>query len=65
MFLAGTNFILIYFGLTGKFKKIIQNTEFKWYLSFISVFIDFAICYFYYFIKLFNWNLTLSVVKPI
>ncbi|MBT6170392.1 MAG: TrkH family potassium uptake protein, partial [Flavobacteriaceae bacterium] len=29
---------LIYFGLTGKFKKIIQNTEFKWYLSFISVF---------------------------
>ncbi|MBT6170675.1 MAG: TrkH family potassium uptake protein, partial [Flavobacteriaceae bacterium] len=38
MFLAGTNFILIYFGLTGKFKKIIQNTEFKWYLSFISVF---------------------------
>ena len=38
MFLAGTNFILIYFGLTGKIKKIIQNTEFKWYVSFISVF---------------------------
>ena len=38
MFLAGTNFILIYFGLTGKIKKIIQNTEFKWYISFISVF---------------------------
>ena len=38
MFLAGTNFVLIYFGLTGKFKKIIQNSEFKWYLSFISIF---------------------------
>ena len=38
MFLAGTNFILIYFGLTGRIKKIIQNTEFKWYVSFISVF---------------------------
>ena len=38
MFLAGTNFILIYFGLTGKIKKIIQNTEFKWYVSFVSVF---------------------------
>ena len=38
MFLAGTNFILIYFGLTGKIKKIIQNTEFKWYVSFITVF---------------------------
>ena len=39
MFLAGTNFILIYFGLTGKFKKIFQDTEFKWYVSFISVFV--------------------------
>ena len=39
MFLAGTNFILIYFGLTGRIKKIIQDTEFKWYLSFISVFV--------------------------
>ena len=39
MFLAGTNFVLIYFGLTGKFKKIFQDTEFKWYVSFISVFV--------------------------
>tara|TARA_B110000444_G_scaffold50380_1_gene46395 strand:+ start:355 stop:1857 length:1503 start_codon:yes stop_codon:yes gene_type:complete len=38
MFLAGTNFILIYFGLTGKIKKIIQDTELKWYISFISIF---------------------------
>tara|TARA_B100001996_G_scaffold194812_1_gene149184 strand:+ start:7688 stop:9184 length:1497 start_codon:yes stop_codon:yes gene_type:complete len=38
MFLAGTNFVLIYFGLTGKIKKIIQDTEFKWYLSLISSF---------------------------
>ena len=39
MFLAGTNFILIYFGLTGKIKKIIKDTEFKWYVSFISIFV--------------------------
>jgi len=38
MFLAGTNFVLIYFGITGKIKKIIQDTEFKWYLSLISSF---------------------------
>lgn len=39
MFLAGTNFILIYFGLTGNFKKAIKNTEFKWYISLISLFV--------------------------
>ena len=39
MFLAGTNFILIYFVLTGKFKKIFQYTEFKWYVSFICAFV--------------------------
>jgi len=39
MLLAGTNFVLIYFGLHGKFKRIINDTEFKWYLSFIGVFV--------------------------
>jgi trk system potassium uptake protein TrkH len=38
MFLAGTNFILIYFGLTGKIKKMFYNTEFLWYFSFVIVF---------------------------
>ena len=33
MFLAGTNFTMIYFGLKMKFRKIINNDEFKWYLS--------------------------------
>lgn len=32
MFLAGTNFTLIYFGFKGKFSRIWQNDEFKWYL---------------------------------
>lgn len=31
MFLAGTNFTLTYFGLHGKFKKVIFNEEFKFY----------------------------------
>lgn len=33
MFLAGTNFTLIYFGIKFKFKKIFNNDEFKWYLT--------------------------------
>ena len=32
MFLAGTNFTMIYFGLKMKFRKIVNNDEFKWYL---------------------------------
>mgnify|MGYP006094267281 CR=1 FL=1 len=32
MLLAGTNFTLLYFGLKFKFKKIVRNDEFKWYL---------------------------------
>lgn len=32
MFLAGTNFTLLYFGIKGKFKNILKNDEFKWYL---------------------------------
>ena len=39
MFLAGTNFILIYFGLIGKIKKIFKNTEFKWYVSLLTIFV--------------------------
>jgi len=31
MFVAGTNFILTYFAFKGRFKKILQNEEFKWY----------------------------------
>ena len=32
MFIAGTNFVLTYFCLKGKFKKVFQNEEFKYYL---------------------------------
>ncbi len=32
MFLAGTNFTLLYFGFKGKFKRIWKNDEFKYYL---------------------------------
>lgn len=33
MFIAGTNFTLLYFGFKGKFKKFWTNDEFKWYLA--------------------------------
>ena len=34
MFLAGTNFTMLYFGLHGNFKKIVQNEEFRLYFIF-------------------------------
>ena len=38
MFLAGTNFVLIYFGLKGKLERIWQDNEFRWYVGFVSLF---------------------------
>lgn len=38
MFIAGTNFTLAYFGLKFKFKKILGNEEFRYYLGFILIF---------------------------
>ena len=38
MFIAGTNFVLSYFGFKGKFRKIIKNDEFKIYSLFIAAF---------------------------
>ncbi|PKH52787.1 potassium transporter [Tenacibaculum sp. Bg11-29] len=32
MFIAGTNFVLTYFALKGKVRKVIQSEEFKYYL---------------------------------
>lgn len=37
MFLAGTNFTLIYFGLIGKFERIIKSDEFKSYALAVAV----------------------------
>ncbi len=39
MFLAGTNFTMIYFGIKMKFRKIVNNDEFKWYLSAVFILI--------------------------
>lgn len=33
MFIAGTNFTLLYFGFKFKLKKFWENDEFKWYLA--------------------------------
>lgn len=33
MFIAGTNFTLLYFGFKFKFKKFWENDEFKWYFG--------------------------------
>lgn len=38
MIIAGANFTLSYFMLTGKFKKVIENEELKYYLLFIAGF---------------------------
>lgn len=38
MVLAGSNFVLIYYFICGKFKSVFSNTEFKWYTGFIFLF---------------------------
>jgi trk system potassium uptake protein TrkH len=38
MFLAGTNFTLAYFAAHGKFRKVWENEEFRWYLGFVGGF---------------------------
>lgn len=38
MFLAGTNFVLSYFGFKGNFSKISRDEEFKLYAKFILIF---------------------------
>lgn len=37
MFLAGTNFTLLYFGTKLQFKKFWQSDEFKWYLFAVGI----------------------------
>ena len=37
MALSATNFTLIYFGLKFRFKKIIENEEFRFYISFLAI----------------------------
>lgn len=37
MIIAGTNFSLSYFALTGKLKKVIKNTEIKFYFAILLV----------------------------
>jgi trk system potassium uptake protein TrkH len=39
MFFAGSNFVLLYYALKGKFKRIFSDTEFRWYAGFIGVFV--------------------------
>ena len=38
MLVAGTNFVLSYFGFTGNFRKIFKDIEFQYYLWFIGLF---------------------------
>ncbi|MDO4789704.1 MAG: TrkH family potassium uptake protein [Porphyromonas sp.] len=37
MFLAATNFALIYFAMTGKPKKLLQDTEFRWFFTIVII----------------------------
>ena len=38
MILAGSNFVLLYYFINGKFKRVFADTEFTWYTGFIAVF---------------------------
>jgi trk system potassium uptake protein TrkH len=39
MFLAGSNFVLLYYALKGKFKRVFSDNEFRWYVGFIVAFV--------------------------
>ncbi len=38
MFLAGMNFVMSYFALKGKFSRLLQDDELRWYFVFITSF---------------------------
>lgn len=38
MFLAGSNFVLIYLAIKGKFKRVFSDNEFRWYAGFVLAF---------------------------
>lgn len=38
MFLAGTNYTIMYFGFTGKFRKVWHSEEFRLYVSLVVIF---------------------------
>jgi trk system potassium uptake protein TrkH len=39
MLIAGTNYAMLYFGFRGKFKNILQNDEFRFYLVVVAIFV--------------------------
>ncbi len=39
MFLAGSNFVLLYYALKGKFNRVFADNEFRWYTGFIGIFV--------------------------
>lgn len=39
MFLAGSNFVLLYYVIKGKFNRVFSDTEFRWYAGFIAAFV--------------------------
>lgn len=45
MFLAGTNFVLSYFGFKRNFNKIFKDEEFKLYVKFILIFTAIAVTF--------------------
>jgi len=56
MFFSGTNFTLLYFMIKGKFKTILKNDEFKWYLSAVIGLVLFLTPIVYYYTKSENFH---------
>src|SRR5690606_25814149 len=48
MFLAGTNFVISYFGFKGRFQKVFRDDEFRWYSGFVIAFTIIAALVIYY-----------------
>jgi len=39
MFLGGANFVLSYFAFKGRIQKVLRDEEFKWYATFLGIFL--------------------------
>ena len=48
MILAGSNFVLLYYAIKGKFRRIWSDTEFRWYVGFIIAFVFIVVVAIFY-----------------
>lgn len=62
MYLAGMNFVLSYFGFKGKFSKIFEDREFRWYTGLVLGFTALSTTLIYYYADISQSSITHPMV---